>query len=97
MPPEEQSQSQETINALMRKDLQFIKDAISGMRQEITDWKKAYVTKEEFKPVADNYVSQDEFWPVKTIAYGLVSLALTTLIIAILFTVISGSHPTITL
>ncbi len=65
----------------------FICDNIHNIAKDISDIKQAM---EDAKEKADErYVNQDQFVPVKTIVYGLVSLILTGVVGAILALIIS--------
>jgi archaellum component FlaC len=59
------------IIAEISKDISFIRDTVERLEESIDDIKKAYVTKEEFSPV-------------KSVAYGMVSIVLVTVMGALL-------------
>lgn len=46
------------------------------------------LVKDQLDGITDNYVTQAEFWPVKTGFYGFVSLVLTAVVGALIFLVI---------
>ena len=60
----------------------FICKDIEGIHETLRDIKELMEQKE--KDDAQTFVNQDQFWPVKTITYGLVALMLTGIIGAIL-------------
>jgi hypothetical protein len=68
-----------TIAASTSKDLEYIKKDISDTKLDI----KAINEKLDNK-----FVTKDEFSTVKTIVYGLVGLILTSVIIALMYTII---------
>ena len=71
--------------ALMKQDIQYIKDKVSHIDDCLAS---DYVTTDQFKPVKDNFVSRAEFDPVRKIVYGLVAIVLSAVILAILTAVI---------
>ncbi len=70
--PSENKQSQDTINALMQKDLASINTSISAINEKLDN---KYVTKEEFQTV-------------KAIVYGFVTLILVAVISSLIYLVI---------
>ena len=70
-----ESKDVNVLIAEISKDITFIRSTVERLEKSIDDIKESYVTK-------------DEFNPVKSIAYGMVSIVLVTVIGALLSLVI---------
>lgn len=82
-------QSQETKNELFKKDISQILEKVTNIETQL---EHKYVVATEFdtlkKYVDEKCVTQDQFWPVKALMYGMVSLALTAVVLGVLTLVI---------
>jgi hypothetical protein len=58
------------------------------MASQLESFNKNFVTREEFAPVKEGYVSQDEFDPIRKLVYGCVTIMLSALILAIVYLVV---------
>ena len=65
--------NEETSLALIKQDITYIKDSVKDINTKLND----------------NYVSQDQFEPVKRIVYGLVSVILLAVVGAVTALVIN--------
>lgn len=64
-------------------------EEIKNLTEAFKDFRKEY--REDHQLMRDRYVSKDRFLPVEKIAYGLVTLILTAVVIAIIAGVVSAS------
>ncbi|MCP3681693.1 MAG: hypothetical protein GY861_03290 [bacterium] len=67
--------SEETQMAILAKDIEYVKKGVDQLRQDFRDWKK-------------NFVTQDQFKPVKALVYGFTSLILISVIGAVIALVV---------
>ena len=65
--------------AVMARDIEYIKKEVDGVSKKVTDLDDK---------VSKNYVSQEEFKPIKMLVYGLVGIILVAVIGALLKLVI---------
>lgn len=72
-------ETQSTKIALIQKDIGFIKETMKDMKDSVGDVKEQ---------LGSQYVSKDEFEPIKKLVYGVVGLFLTGIVGAILALVI---------
>lgn len=68
-------QSQQTINALTMKSIQNIEKSIEEIKVSMKD-------------IKDNYVRREEFNTVRNITFGLVGLIVTSVILALMASII---------
>lgn len=65
----------------------FICSDIKEIREQLTDM--VQLQRENQEKLDEKYVSQDQFWPVKTLVYGVVALMLTSVVGALLILVVN--------
>lgn len=68
-------QSEETQLAVIGRDVEYLRKTLDEFRADVKEWKKNFVTKDEFKPV-------------RILTYGAAGIILTTAIIAVLSVII---------
>lgn len=65
-------ENKETTLALIEQDLKYIKESVDAMSQRLDK----------------NYVTLDQFAPVKSIVYGMVGLILSSIVVALIALII---------
>jgi len=71
--------SMETSVALIQRDISSIRADVSEIKESL---KTDYVTKDQFKPVEDNYVDKKDFNVVKGLVFGFTTLILSAVVMA---------------
>mgnify|MGYP000918887075 CR=1 FL=1 len=91
MTPHESTQDQATPNNVVALKLEYIEKNLGEIKESLKSIGDRTVSRVEFeasKELMKNYVTNDQFAPVKLIAFSLVGLIVSTVIIYLLQTII---------